>query len=305
VLDLWLVVVLCAWVSEQAILDFLLYPRFSFGFYVGRSFSLITSVVILVILLQEIMQLYTRLARSNSALQRERNNRLLSLDAMVASIAHEINQPLSALVTNGAIGLRLLAKTDADLDEVRGIFKRIVDDGHRASDIIAGIRAMFKSGRREESSVNIRDLVYEVLALVHGELQGHGISVQVNVHPDLPRIVGDRVRLQQVLVNLIMNAVEAMSSVRDHQRSLLVESRLQGPNDVLITVEDSGPGIDADEMEHLFEPFFTTKSHGMGLGLAISRSIIEAHGGRLWVSGRIPQGAVFHVQLPSDLSVGK
>ena len=305
VLDLWLVVVLCAWVSELAMLDILLYPRFSFGFYIGRSFSLITSVVILVILLQEIMQLYTRLARSNAALQRERNNRLLSLDAMVASIAHEINQPLSALVTNGAIGLRLLAKTDADLDEVRGIFKRIVDDGHRASDIIAGIRAMFKSGRREEAPVNIRDLVYEVLALVHGELQGHGVSVQVNVHADLPRIVGDRVQLQQVLVNLIMNAVEAMSSVQDHERSLLVESRLHGPNDVLITVEDSGPGIDADEVEHLFEPFFTTKSHGMGLGLAISRSIIEARGGRLWVSGRIPQGAVFHVQLPSDLSVGK
>ena len=164
---------------------------------------------------------------------------------------------------------------------------------------------MFKSGRREESPVNIRDLVYEVLALVHGELHGHGASVQANVHPDLPRIVGDRVQLQQVLVNLIMNAVEAMSSVQDHERSLLVESRLHGPNDVLITVEDSGPGIDADEVEHLFEPFFTTKSHGMGLGLAISRSIIEARGGRLWVSGRIPHGAVFHVQLPSDLSVGK
>jgi len=305
VLDLWLVVVLCAWVSELAILDVLLYPRFTFGFYIGRSFSLITSVIILVILLQEMMQLYARLARSNSALQRERNNRLLSLDAMAGSIAHEINQPLSALVTNGAIGLRLLAKAGADPDEVRGIFRRIVDDGHRASDIITGIRAMFKSGRREESPVNIRDLVYEVLALVHGELHGHGASVQANVHPDLPRIVGDRVQLQQVLVNLIMNAVEAMSSVQDHERSLRVESRLHEPTDVLITVEDSGPGIEADEMEHLFEPFFTTKSHGMGLGLAISRSIIEAHGGRLWVSGRIPHGAVFHVQLPSDLSVGK
>jgi C4-dicarboxylate-specific signal transduction histidine kinase len=224
---------------------------------------------------------------------------------MAASIAHEINQPLSALVTNGAIGLRLLARADTDLDEVRGIFRRIVDDGHRASDIIAGMRAMFKSGRREESPVNIRDLVYEVLALVRGELQGHGVSVQVNVHADTPRIVGDRVQLQQVLVNLIMNAVEAMISGQDHERSLLVESRVHGPNDVLITVEDSGPGIDADEMEHLFEPFFTTKSHGMGLGLAISRSIIESHGGHLWVSGRIPRGAVFHVQLPGDLSVGK
>jgi signal transduction histidine kinase len=267
VLDLWLVVVLCAWASELAILDVLLYPRFSFGFYIGRSFSLITSVVILVILLQEIMQLYTRLARSNAALQRERNNRLLSLDAMVASIAHEINQPLSALVTNGAIGLRLLAKADADLDEVRGLFRRIVDDGHRASDVIAGIRMMFKSSRREESPVNIQDLVYEVLALVHGELQGHGIAVQVNVHPNLPRIVGDRVQLQQVLVNLIMNAVEAMSSVQDHERSLLVESRLHGSNDVLLTVEDSGPGIDTDEMEHLLNRSLQPSPTEWGWGL--------------------------------------
>jgi C4-dicarboxylate-specific signal transduction histidine kinase len=117
--------------------------------------------------------------------------------------------------------------------------------------------------------------------------------------------MGDRVQLQQVLVNLIMNAVEAMSSVESRRRSLLVKSESRGADAVLITVEDSGPGIDAKEMEHLFEPFFTTKVHGMGLGLAISRSIIEAHGGRLWVSGRIPQGAVFHVQLPSAASVGK
>ena len=153
--------------------------------------------------------------------------------------------------------------------------------------------------------MSIRDLVCEVLALVDAELESQRISLQVELHPELPQVMGDRVQLQQVLVNLIMNAVEAMSSVQDHERSLRVESRLHEPTDVLITVEDSGPGIEADEMEHLFEPFFTTKSHGMGLGLAISRSIIEAHGGRLWVSGRIPHGAVFHVQLPSDLSVGK
>lgn len=300
VLDLWLVVVLCAWVSELAILDVLLYSRFTFGFYIGRSFSLITSMVILVVLLQEITQLYARLARSNSALQRERTNQLLGLDAMAASIAHEINQPLSALVTNGGIGLRLLATADADLDEVRGVLKRIVDDGHRASDIIASIRAMFRRGRREHSSLNIGDLVYEVLGLIHGELRSQGVSVQVNLRPDLPRIFGDRVQLQQVLINLMMNAIEAMTSVQAHQRFLRVESRLHSPNDVIITVEDSGPGIDANDMEHLFEAFFTTKSHGMGLGLAISRSIIEAHGGSLWVSRRRPQGAVFHVRLLSD-----
>lgn len=213
-------------------------------------------MVVLVALLKELMQLYTRLARSNSALQRERNNRLLRLDAMAASIAHETNQPLAALVTNGGIGLRLLAKADADLDEVRSVLKRIVDDGHRASNIIAGIRVMFENGRREDVPVDIHDLVYEVLELVQRELQGHGVSAQVTLDPDLPRLVGDRVQLQQVLVNLIMNAVEAMSSMQVHERSLLVESRLHGPDDVQITVAYSGPGIDANELERLFEPFY-------------------------------------------------
>jgi signal transduction histidine kinase len=305
-LDLWLMVVMCAWVSEMAILDVLLYARYTFGFYAGRGFSLVTSIIVLIVLLEEMTRLYARLARSNSALQRERNNRLLSLDAMAASIAHEINQPLSALVTNAGIGLRLLARADADLDEVRGVLKRIGDDGHRASDIIASMRAMFKSGRREASPVDVRDLVYEALTLVRSELQSQGVSVQVNLHRDhLPRIVGDRVQLQQVFINLLMNAIEAMSSVKERERSLLLEARIHGRDDVLITLEDSGPGIDANEMERLFEPFFTTKSHGMGLGLAISRSIIEAHGGRLWVSGRTPQGAIFHVQLPSDVSVDR
>jgi C4-dicarboxylate-specific signal transduction histidine kinase len=249
--------------------------------------------------------LHARLVRSNSALQRERNNKLMSLEAMAVSIAHEINQPLSALVTNGGIGLRLLAKADSDPDEVREVFKRIVDDGHRASEIISSIRATFGKHHREKSPVNIRDLVYEVLELVRGELEGQRISLQVELNHELPRVMVDRVQLQQVFVNLIMNAVEAMSSVEYGERSLLVKSEFHGARDVLIMVEDTGPGIDSKDMDCIFDAFFTTKPHGMGLGLSICQSIIESHGGRLWASTRIPHGTVFYVRLPKGDSAGQ
>ncbi len=299
VLDLWIVVVLCAWVSELAILDVLLYSRFTFGFYVGRGFSLITSVVVLVVLLQEMTQLYAGLARSNSALQRERNDKIMNLEAMAASIAHEINQPLSALVTNGSICLRLLARPNCNHDEMREVLKRIIDDGHRASNIVASIRAMLRRDGRERLPVSIRDLVYEVLVLVQGELQNHRIALQVELNQQLPLVRADRVQLRQVLLNLIMNAIEAVSSVGISERSLLVKTDLQEERKVLITVKDSGPGIDAEDMDRIFDAFFTTKSEGMGLGLSICQSIVESHGGRLWASTQAPHGAVFYVQLPA------
>ena len=201
--------------------------------------------------------------------------------------------------------MRLLAKADSDFDEVREVLKRMIDDGHRASHIISSIRAMFRKDRREKLPVSIRDLVYEVLALVRGELASQRVSLDVELREELPRVMGDRVQLQQVLLNLIMNAVEAMSSVEGCERSLLVKAEFDGARNVLIIVEDSGPGIDPNNTDRIFNPFFTTKSHGMGLGLSICRSIIESHGGRLWVSARTPHGAVFHVQLPSGVSVGK
>jgi PAS domain S-box-containing protein len=242
-----------------------------------------------------------KLENDLQAMRRElaRVSRQTTIGAMAASIAHEINQPLSALVTNGSIGLRLLAKADSDLDEVREVLKRIIDDGHRASQVVASIRAMFGKDQREKSPVDIRDLINEVLALVHGELDSQRVSLQVELHPELPRVMADRVQLQQVLLNLIMNAVEAMSSVENRERSLLVKSDFYGKRDVVITVEDSGPGLDPKDMARIFDTFFTTKSHGMGLGLSICQSIIESHGGRLWASTRSPHGSVFCFQLPT------
>jgi len=231
-----------------------------------------------------------------------RASRQTTIGAMAASIAHEINQPLSALVTNGGIGLRLLAKAGSDLDEVREVLKHIIDDGHRASHIIASIRAMFRKDQRANSPLSICDLVGDVLALVHGELESQRVSLRVELHRELPLVMADRLQLQQVLLNLITNAVEAMSSVEDGERSLLVKSELHGAHDVLIMVEDSGPGIDPRDMDRIFNAFFTTKSHGMGLGLSICQSIVESHGGRLWASARSPHGSIFYVQLPSRIS---
>ena len=265
------------------------------------------AISIPLMLLAALVEERGRTEQSLRATERElaRVSRQTTVGAMAASIAHEINQPLSALVTNGGIGLRLLANADSDLDEVREVLKRMIDDGFRASNIISSIRAMFGKERREKSLVSTRDLVSEVLALVRGELESHRVSLQLELHQDLPPVMGDRLQLQQVLLNLIMNAVEAMSSVEGRERSLLVKSELHGAGDLLITVEDSGPGIDPNDMNRIFDALFTTKSHGMGLGLSICQSIIASHGGRLWASARVPHGAVFYIQLPSGTAVSQ
>lgn len=246
-----------------------------------------------------------RLEEDLRGMRRElaRVSRQTTAGAMAASIAHEINQPLSALVTNGGIGLRLLANADSDLDEVREVLKHIIDDGHRASHIIAGIRTMF--GKREMIQVSISDLIREVVPLVNGELERQRILLRLNLYHDLPLLMADRVQLQQVLVNLIMNAAEAMSSSNSHERSLLLKSEPSGEGDVLIMIEDTGPGIDLDDMDRIFDAFFTTKSHGMGLGLSICQSIIQAHGGRIWASTRTPHGSIFYIQLPSNVPVAR
>jgi PAS domain S-box-containing protein len=244
----------------------------------------------------------TELSRAEEALRELRGelaraSRQTTMGAMTASIAHEINQPLAAIVTNGNIGLRWLARAEPDLDEIRGALQRIVDDGLRAGDVIGGVRAMFGKDNRAKSAVKLNDVVREVLALAHGELESHQVTLRTELS-EAPEIMADRVQLQQVLLNLITNAAEAMVSVTDRARLLVVTSGSDEAGDVRITVEDSGPGIDPKDIDRIFHAFFTTKSHGMGMGLAICRSIIEAHGGRLWASPGNPHAAVFHVHLP-------
>ena len=228
-----------------------------------------------------------------------RATRLTAMGQMAASIAHEINQPLAAIVANGNAGLRWLANTTPDLDEARWALKCIVNDGHRAGEVIGSIGAMFKKDSQEKTSLEVNQLIREVLVLVDAELQNQRVSVHTELMEELPRVLGDRVQLQQVIMNLIMNAVEAMGSTTNRARVLRVKSEVDESHDVLMIVEDSGTGIDPKDINRIFDAFFTTKSRGLGMGLSICQSIIEAHNGRLWASPGIHHGSVFHVALPT------
>nr|WP_233285367.1 ATP-binding protein [Bradyrhizobium acaciae] len=219
---------------------------------------------------------------------------------MAASIAHEINQPLAAIVTNGNAGLRWLSNPRADhLEQVRAALERVVREGNRASQIINGIRAMFQSDTREKAPLDVNQLIREVLAILDSELRSDQVLVQTELMPDPLPVFADRVQLQQVVANLIANAIEAMSTVNGRARTLRVGSAIGQPDSILISVEDSGPGIDQENLGRIFHPFFTTKPQGMGMGLAICRSIVESHHGSLSASPGHPHGAVFRVVLPS------
>jgi PAS domain S-box-containing protein len=226
-------------------------------------------------------------------------SRQTTLGAMTASIAHEVRQPLAAIATSANAGLRWLARPDPDLAEVKSALDRIVKDSQRIDDVIASIRVMFGKESLETSLVDVPHLIGEVLVLVQAELEAHQILLHNEVRDHLPQVMAERVQLQQVILNLIMNAIEAMSSLAGRERHLTIASCVGGAANVGITVEDTGSGIDPAHLDRIFDPFFTTKSNGMGLGLSICRSIIEAHGGRLWVLPGSPFGTVFHLTLPS------
>jgi signal transduction histidine kinase len=226
--------------------------------------------------------------------------RVTSMGALTASIAHEINQPLAAIVANSNAAQRWLSNARPDLDEARTALNNIVRDGHRASQMIGSVRAMFKKDSRKRDQLAVNDLIEDILTLVHGAIKKQQVSIRTELLQDLPNVVADRTQLQQVLMNLIMNAVEAMDPVTNRERLLSIKSDIHNPGTVMIMVEDSGTGIDPDNTERIFEAFFTTKPDGMGMGLSMCRSIIEAHGGRLWASPGASHGSVFHVVLPSS-----
>jgi PAS domain S-box-containing protein len=224
--------------------------------------------------------------------------RVTTLGAMTASIAHELNQPLGAVVNNASACLRWLAANN--LEEARQSTELIIADGHRAGEIINRIRALAKKAPPQMDWVNINETITEVIALARSEIQKNRVSLQTQLSSDLPLILGDRIQLQQVILNLIINAIEAMSGGGENLRELLVGSEKDEPQGVLVAVRDSGPGLDPESLNHVFTAFYTTKPQGMGMGLAISRSIIEAHGGRLWATANEGRGAVFQFTLPRD-----
>jgi PAS domain S-box-containing protein len=224
--------------------------------------------------------------------------RVTALGELTASIAHEVNQPLAAVVANAESGLRWLRRETPDLDAARRSLGWIIDDGNRASEIIRRVRALANKTSTEKVPLDVNDVIRETIVLVQRELISHQVSLRTELAPPLPMILGDRVQLQQVIINLVMNGIEAMQSSTDRPRELVIRSGQNQAQEVLVSVTDCGVGISAEDEERLFNPFFTTKSGGMGMGLSICRSIMEAHGGGLWATANVPHGAAFHFTLP-------
>jgi signal transduction histidine kinase len=227
-------------------------------------------------------------------------NRLATAGQLSASIAHEVNQPLAGIVANAQAALRWLEK--ANVGEVREGLKRIVSEGHRASDIITNLRAMFKSDVQEKALVDINKLVLSVLALVRIDLQKHEIKLQTQLDDRIPQVLGNQVQLQQVISNLVMNAIESMGS--SQTRALRIKTELSQSNTVQVSIEDTGTGIKSSDVAQLFKPMFTTKARGMGMGLSICQSIIENHDGRIWVSPGATGGSIFQFELPTIANKG-
>jgi PAS domain S-box-containing protein len=227
-------------------------------------------------------------------------NRVTTMGQLTASIAHEVSQPIAAVVTNAQAGSLWLDAQPPNLEEVRQSLGYIVSDAMRAGDVIGRIRALVRKAPPQRVALAINEVVLEVIALTHAEVAKNRVSVRTQLADGLPRIHADRVQLQQVILNLIVNAVEAMSSVGSGGRELQISTSRNAANGILVSLRDSGPGLDPKNVDYLFDAFYTTKAQGMGMGLAICRSIIEAHGGRMWAGANEPRGAVFQFTLPLE-----
>jgi signal transduction histidine kinase len=313
ILDQWLIVALCALLLEVALASVLSAGRYNLAWYAGRFYQLVTATVVMVVLLAEMTRLYAGLARSNAMLQherkrlqraidaqhRERDARLMTGDAVAATIAHEVKQPLAAMITRSETGLRWLDRAVPELHMARTEFMKIAADGHRAAAVIESIRANFRKDERVRASFDVDNLIEEAISLLEDDLKSHRILVKIERSARPLRVIGDRIQLQQVLLNLITNAIEAMITV-DGPRELAVSSSLGDDGDVMISVADTGVGIAAQDLQRVFDPLFTTKSRGMGMGLSICRSIVQAHDGMLWVSPNAPRGSIFQFVLGAN-----
>jgi C4-dicarboxylate-specific signal transduction histidine kinase len=297
VLDLWLMVMCCTWFLFLVTSNFLSGDRFTVGWYGARGYEVIAVLVVLIALLSETTALYAKLARTVVRERGAREARQVAMDAMAAAIGHELKQPLAAIANYAHAGLRWIAKPD--LDEARASFESVVSSAHRASEVIDGIRSLFKREIHGRASLDVNDLVRAALTVVDVDLKMQSVSVSTRLGDSLPQVLANRAQMEEVFVNLIMNAIEAMHSITDRARLLRVTSDIsQGSSTVLVTIEDTGTGVDSEDKDRIFEPFFTTKPKGTGIGLCICRAVVESHGGSLHASANNPFGTIFHVALP-------
>ena len=299
VLDLWLMVALCAMIGDAVMITFFITARFTFGFYANRLILLVVSKVVLIVLLSETLILHERLASAFILQRRERDNRLMSVNAATAAIAHEIKQPLAAISAGSSAALRWLKRTPPDCEEAIACLTVMMEASGRANDVLNSTRELFKTTAQPKTMIELNRLVRQVLRMVENDLHVQGVTVSTKLQEDLPQIMGDRTLLQQVILNLVKNAVEAMGTVPTIIKSLRLVTTQDENSVVSLSVQNSGPGINPENGTHVFDPFFTTKSSGTGLGLSISRKIIEDHGGDLRLTKTSSNGCTFEITLPS------
>jgi signal transduction histidine kinase len=299
VLDLWLMVAVSAMGAELAVTTFVITSRFSLGFYTQRIFSLAASTIVLSALLAEAVVLYARLANAIVRLRREQETKLMSAQAITAAIAHEIRQPLTRITAGGSAAQRFLKMAPPQLDKAKAALDGVVNAGHSTSAVIDGFRSLFGKADEEQQLVDMNELVPEVLESLNNQLNDHRVSIRVDLTPKLPLVSGNKGQLQEVVSNLIIDSIEAMAITAVEGRVLRIRTEIQGDK-IAVAVEDSGPGIDKDQLGDIFTAFVTTKPHGIGLVLAISRMIIDYHGGKLTAASYGKHGgASFQFVLPT------
>lgn len=297
VLDMWLLVACSAWML-QSLLIMTLQSRFTAGWYGLYVVSLFAHLVVTLALMAESNRLYVRLALSTSARTREREARLMSIDAVTAAISHEVGQPLAAVSTHAKAGLNWLTRPQPDVDKAIRSLRAIADAGQRTTEVVRSIRGTFgrRPGRTVDFSLN--DLARSTASLLRRELAGEKVSLRFELDEALPPILADRVQIQRVLVNLLTNATESLAATRGRPRRITIRTARIDDEDVLLEVSDNGVGIAPEDMGQIFEAFFTTKPTGTGLGLSLCRTIVETHGGHLWATPGATDGVTFHLRLP-------
>jgi signal transduction histidine kinase len=299
VLDFWLMIVLFAWWPNFLVAAFYTVVRFSAGWYLARVISLMASSTLLVVLLAESTMLYGRLANAFLLVRRERAERLGSVQAATAAMAHELRQPLTAIATRGAAGLNWLKRTPPELNKVSECLASMVDAGRRAEEVIAGIRGLFRDTPTQRTMIQINDVVREVLDLVQDDLRAGSVTATAEYQENLPEIRAAGTQVQQVILNLVKNAIEAMRSESTGNRRLRLVTGFDRKTGVSVYFQDTGAGIAPKDRDRIFDPFFTTKPSGMGLGLSICRTIVEDHGGDLRLSKTDSHGTSFELIFPA------
>ncbi|HYJ89593.1 MAG TPA: ATP-binding protein [Pyrinomonadaceae bacterium] len=301
VLSLWLMVAVCALIAESLVIAFLATNRFTLGFYANRAIPLVVSKVVLIVLLAETVLLHARLSLANSRLQREHVNKLVSAQAVVATLAHEVRQPLTGVTSRAAAGYRFLDREQPDIATAKRLFDQINDDAFRANEVFDSFLSLFKGSRQEHQPVDVNVLALEAVQLLRKELDNHNVTAHTML-AELPTIQGNRGQLREVILNLLQNSIEAMATTT-RQRVISIVTIARDSDSVSLSLQDTGPGIDPDKLASIFDPFVTTKAKGTGLGLAICKMIIEQHGGKLSAaSDSHYYGARFELTLPTKIA---